>query len=138
MSELEQNLVLNARLLPIFPGPCCEVFANLYIVRPPNKKQHRRCSTFTQPHVKNTHQMPLSGRARKNTDTKRYKTQQNLHRIQRQCHYQEERDKTHVTNLYILQNTKTLASHPTTMPSSGRARAAARLLAPVKTPISST
>ena len=138
MSELEQNLVLNARLLPIFPGPCCEVFANLNNVRPSNKKQHRRCSTFTQPHVKNTHQMPLSGRARKNTDTKRYKTQQNLHRIQRQCHYQEERDKTHVTNLYILQNTKTLASHPTTMPSSGRARAAARLLAPVKTPISST
>ena len=82
--------------------------------------------------------MPLSGRARQNTDTKRYKTQQNLHRIQRQCHYQEERDKTHVTNLYILQNTKTLASHPTTMPSSGRARAAARLLAPVKTPMSST
>ena len=89
MSELEQNLVLNARLLPIFPGPCCEVFANLYIVRPSNKKQHRRCSTFTQPQVKNTHQIPLSGRARQNTDTKRYKTRRNLHRIQRQCHRQE-------------------------------------------------
>ena len=31
-----------------------------------------------------------------------------------------------------------LTSQPTTIPSSGRARAAARLLAPVKTPMSST
>ena len=92
MSELEYYLVLNSRLLPVFPGPCCEVFANLYIVRPSSKNSIG--DSFTQPHVKNTHQMPLSGRARKNTDTKRCKTQQNLLRIQRQCHHQEEHDKT--------------------------------------------
>ena len=92
MSELEYYLVLNSRLLPVFLGPCCEVFANLYIVRPSSKNSIG--DSFTQPHVKNTHQMPLSGRARKNTDTKRCKTQQNLLRIQRQCHHQEEHDKT--------------------------------------------
>ena len=51
--------------MPIFPGPCCEVFTNLNIIRPSSKKQLRRCSTFTTAQAKNTHQMPLSGRATK-------------------------------------------------------------------------
>ena len=115
MLELEKHLVLYTCLLPIFLGPCCEVFANLNIVRSFSNKQHlcsnRRCSILTPPRVKSTHPFQRQYIIRKRKTKQRHKT---------------------------LKNTKELTSHPTTMPSSGRARAAARLLAPVKTPMSST
>ena len=82
--------------------------------------------------------MSLSDSARQNTDTKRYKKANEFSSHPATMSLQGRAWQNTDTNLYIPQNTKTLTSHPTTMPSSGRARAAARLLAPVKTPMSST